>query len=119
VGKGGILIDTKTGRKWEFVTPRGIFTIISKTINPIWCKPDWAFIEEKKPIPLPGAPERNVLGELGQYALDLGFGYKIHGTLNEDMLGRPVSHGCIRLGAADLEYIFKRAKINKTPVYVY
>ena len=119
VGKGGILRDKKTGRKWEFVTPKGIFTIKNKTENPLWFKPDWAFIEEKKEIPLPFAPERKVEGELGKYALDLGFGYKIHGTQKEELLGRAVSHGCIRLGADDLEYIYKNTKINKTLVYVY
>lgn len=119
VGRGGILRDKKTGRKWEFITPKGIFTIKNKTENPLWFKPDWAFIEEKKEIPHPFAPERKVEGELGKYALDLGFGYKIHGTQKEELLGRAVSHGCIRLGADDLEYIYKNAKINKTLVYVY
>ncbi|MEW6558164.1 MAG: L,D-transpeptidase [Elusimicrobiota bacterium] len=119
VGKGGILTDKKTKRKWEFSTPKGIFIIKSKVENPIWFKPDWAFVEEKKEIPLPGAPERKVKGELGKYAMDLGFGYKIHGTLKEEFLGRAVSHGCVRLGADDLEYIYKIAKINKTTIYVY
>jgi L,D-transpeptidase ErfK/SrfK len=120
VGKGGLLIDKKTGRRWEFVTPRGIFTIKSKTENPVWIKPDWAFIEEKKEIPPPDAiKERTVEGELGKYALDLGFGYKIHGTLREELLGRAVSHGCIRLGAEDLKYIYDIIKINKTIIYVY
>ncbi len=119
VGRGGILTDKKTGRKWEFVTPKGIFTIKNKTENPLWFKPDWAFIEEKKEIPLPNATERRVEDELGKYALDLGFGYKIHGTQKEELLGRAVSHGCIRLGADDLEYIYKNTKINKTLVYVY
>lgn len=119
VGRGGILRDKKTGRKWEFITPKGIFTIKNKTENPLWFKPDWAFIEEKKEIPLPNAPERKVEGELGKYALDLGFGYKIHGTQKEELLGLAVSHGCIRLGANDLEYIYKNTKINKTLIYVY
>lgn len=119
VGRGGILTDTKTGRKWEFVTPRGIFTVKNKTLNPLWFKPDWAFIEEKKEIPLPGAQERKVAGELGKCAIDLGFGYKIHGTQREELLGRAVSHGCIRLGAEDLEFIYKNTKTNKTLVYVY
>lgn len=119
VGKGGVLADKKTGRKWEFFTPRGVFILKSKIKDPIWIKPDWAFIEEKKEIPLPGVPERKVEGEIGKYAIDLGFGYKIHGTKNEELLGRAASHGCIRLGADDLEYIFQISKVNKTFVYVY
>ncbi|MFH0948113.1 MAG: L,D-transpeptidase [Elusimicrobiota bacterium] len=119
VGRGGILSDKKTGRKWEFITPKGIFTVKNKTENPLWFKPDWAFIEEQKEIPPPNSPERKMEGELGKYALDLGFGYKIHGTQKEELLGRAVSHGCIRLGADDLEYIYANTKINKTLIYVY
>ncbi|MDD5687613.1 MAG: L,D-transpeptidase [Elusimicrobia bacterium] len=119
VGKGGTIVDKKTGRKWEFITPRGVFVIKSKIENPIWVKPDWAFLEDKKDIPLLNAPERRVEGELGKYAMDLGFGYKIHGTQKEEFLGRAVSHGCIRLGAVDLEYIYNIVKINKTVVYIY
>lgn len=118
-GKGGVLKDKKTGRKWEFVTPKGTFTVKSKITDPIWIKPDWAFIEEKKEIPPIEDPSRRVEGELGKYALDMGFGYKIHGTKKEELLGRPVSHGCIRLDAEDLEYVYNFIKIGKTNIYIY
>ena len=50
--------------------------------------------------PIPKNPaDRLEYGSLGEYALYFGNGYMIHGTLYERLLGRPVSHGCIRVGA--------------------
>jgi L,D-transpeptidase YbiS len=42
----------------------------------------------------------------------------IHGTLYERSLGMSVTHGCVRLGAADLEAIWKAAPVG-TKVYMY
>ncbi len=118
VGRGGILTDKVTGRRWEFVTPRGQFEIREKIENPIWTKPDWAFVEEKKPVPPPNDPSRNVAGELGAYVFNLGDGYLIHGTLNESVLGHSVSHGCVRLGAADLKRLYETVP-RGAKVYIY
>jgi L,D-transpeptidase ErfK/SrfK len=118
VGKGGILTDKATGRRWEFVTPRGQFDIREIIRKPLWVKPDWAFVEEHKPIPPPGDPSRTVEGELGGYVFNLGDGYLIHGTIDESVLGRPVSHGCVRLGAKDLERLYQTVP-RWTRVYIY
>ena len=118
VGKGGTIKDKKTGRSWQFVTPRGEFRIITKIDSPAWIKPDWAFVENREPVPPPGDPSRKVEGELGKYALDIGDGFLIHGTKNEEALGRPVSHGCIRLGAEALEKLYKAVSVG-TKVYIY
>ena len=107
VGRGGRLVDAKSGRKWEFVTPRGEFRVIGKGLNPKWRKPDWAYVEAREPVPPPEDPSRLVEGELGAYVLNLGDGYLIHGTKSEELLGRPASHGCVRVGAADLEKLYK------------
>ena len=107
VGRGGTLADAKSGRKWEFVTPRGEFRVIGKNLNPRWRKPDWAYVEAGEPVPPPEDPARMVEGELGAYVLNLGDGYLIHGTKSEELLGRPASHGCVRVGAADLEKLYK------------
>ncbi len=118
VGRGGILTDKATGRRWEFVTPRGQFDIREKIDAPLWRKPDWAFVEEKKPVPPPDDPSRMVAGELGAYVFNLGDGYLIHGTLNEAVLGHSVSHGCVRLGAVDLKRLFETVP-KWTRVYIY
>ncbi|MFA5975563.1 MAG: L,D-transpeptidase [Elusimicrobiota bacterium] len=118
VGRGGFLKDKVTGRRWEFVTPRGQFEILGKIEKPIWTKPDWAFVENGEIIPPPDDLKRQVEGELGAYVLNLGDGYLIHGTKNEALLGRSVSHGCVRLGAEDLKRLYETVP-RGVRVYIY
>jgi L,D-transpeptidase YbiS len=117
-GSGMILKEgSQGGRKWVFDTPRGLFRVQNRVEAPVWKKPDWAFVEEGKPIPK-NSSDRFEYGTLGEYALYLGKGYMIHGTLYERLLGRSVTHGCIRLGKEDLRVVWKAAPIG-TPVYIY
>ena len=116
-GSGRFLPDPPRNREWTFDTPKGLFRIQKKIVNPLWIKPDWAFIEEGEPLPKK-AKEREAPGELGDYAMDLGDGYLIHGTLYERSLGMSVTHGCVRVGAKDLDVIFHAVRIG-TPVYIY
>ena len=116
-GSGMVLKEGAKGRVWVFDTPRGRFEVLSKTENPVWKKPDWAFVEEGEPIPKDPA-DRLEYGSLGAYALYFGNGYMIHGTLYERLLGRPVSHGCIRLGKDPLRQLYGQAPLG-TPVYIY
>lgn len=105
-------------RSWLFKTPRGRMTILSKTERPVWSKPDWAFIEEGLPVPKAGDPSRYERGVLGDYALRMADGYLLHGTLYQRLLGMPVTHGCIRLGDADLEVVFHTLPVGAY-VYIY
>lgn len=57
-------------------------------------------------IPPFGTRNRQVEGELGRYALDLGDGYMIHGTPDPRSIGRAVTHGCIRLGDLDIAWLY-------------
>jgi len=116
-GSGSILEEPGGERKWIFDTPRGEFQVKSKIVDPTWVKPDWAFIEEGKDVPKnPG--ERLEAGVLGDYALGFGEGYFIHGTLYKRLLGRSVTHGCIRVGDKDLKALYQAASIG-TKIYVY
>lgn len=103
--------------QWVFDTPRGFFTIQSKLLNPVWVKPDWAFVEAGVPVPRNPA-ERLEPGVLGEYALGFGQGYFIHGTLYARLLGKNVTHGCIRLNDEDLRTVYKAAKIG-TPIMIF
>jgi lipoprotein-anchoring transpeptidase ErfK/SrfK len=116
-GSGNVLVDPVGGRTWTFDTPRGQFQVRSKVKDPIWIKPDWAFIEEGEPIPAKGADraEANVMGD---YALGLGRGYFLHGTLYKRLLGRNVSHGCVRLGDEDIEFLYRTAALG-TKVIIF
>lgn len=116
-GSGRALSDPVRRRLWVFDTPRGEFFIRNKYPNPVWVKPDWAFLEEGEPVPRDLAA-RLAPTELGAYAMDLGDGYLIHGTLYERALGLSITHGCVRLGDRDLETVYKSVRIG-TPVYIY
>lgn len=117
-GSGTILDKPdQPGAHWVFDTPRGAFTIQSKLTNPVWVKPDWAFLEEGLAIPTDPA-ERVESGILGDYALGFGKGYFIHGTLYTRLLGKNVTHGCIRLNDEDLRAVYKLAKIG-TPLMIF
>lgn len=116
-GSGLELDDPAGGRKWVFETPRGEFRILAKLVSPVWRKPDWAFIEEGKQPPEDPAA-RLEEGVLGDYALAFGNGYFIHGTLYTRLIGKNVTHGCIRLGDRDLETLFKRVHLG-TPVLIF
>jgi lipoprotein-anchoring transpeptidase ErfK/SrfK len=116
-GSGNVLQEPNGQRRWVFDTPRGEFSVQSKLRDPVWLKPDWAFIEEGKAIPNDNN-ERIEEGMLGDYALGFGDGYFIHGTLYTRMLGRNVTHGCIRVGDEDLEFVFKAVTMG-SKIYIY
>ena len=109
----------RKGRKvWWFRTPRGRHEVVRKIVDPVWTKPDWAFVEEGKPIPPPDSPARKERGTMGKYALDLGDRVMIHGTNDPKSIGRRVSHGCIRLPNDMLSVLWKEAQVG-TPVYIF
>lgn len=117
-GSGTILDKPgQPGSQWVFDTPRGGFTIQSRLTNPVWVKPDWAFLEEGMSVPSNPA-ERVEPGILGDYALGFGKGYFIHGTLYPRLLGKNVTHGCIRLSDDDLKTVYKLAKVG-TPLMIF
>lgn len=115
----GIILDKPGDRsdQWIFDTPRGEFSIQSKLTNPVWVKPDWAFIEEGLIVPKNPA-ERVEQGVLGEYALGFGKGYFIHGTLYTRLLGKNVTHGCIRLSDGDLKSVYQLARVG-TPIMIF
>ncbi len=103
---------------WWFRTPRGRHTVVRKVKDPVWSKPDWAFVEEGKPVPPPDSPLRKEKGTMGKYALDLGDRVMIHGTNDPKSIGRRVSHGCIRLPNDMLKLLWKEVEVG-TEVYIF
>jgi L,D-transpeptidase YbiS len=116
-GTGILLRDPRNGKQWVFDTPLGERVVERKVKHPVWAKPDWAFVEEGL-LPPTDPNERFDDVSLGDYALYIGDGYIIHGTLFKSLLGRRVTHGCIRLGDEDLEFLYRHAPIG-TRVYLY
>jgi|CXWL01.1.fsa_nt_gi L,D-transpeptidase YbiS len=105
-GSGAVVRDPRNGRLWIFNTPTGERRVQSKQRDPVWKKPDWAFVEEGY-LPPKKASLKVDDFSLGDYALYLGDGYIIHGTVFQTLLGQAITHGCIRLGDKDLEYVYQ------------
>lgn len=103
---------------WLFRTPRGHLKVLRKIEDPVWRKPDWAFIEAGEKVPPPDSPKRLIKNHLGKYALDLGEGIMIHGTDDPKSIGKRASHGCIRLPNKMLAVVYKAAKVG-TDVFVF
>jgi lipoprotein-anchoring transpeptidase ErfK/SrfK len=112
------MLQTAGNKKWIFKTPKGKYWIRGKTTNPVWKKPDWAFVEEGLPIPSKDDFSRYEYGVLGDYALAIGDGYLIHGTIYKRFLGMPVTHGCVRLNDEDLKAVFNTLSIG-SKVYIF
>lgn len=116
-GSGDVLEETGGTRKWIFDTPRGEFSVTSKLVNPTWIKPDWAFIEEGEKPPAK-FDDRVDNDSLGDYALGFGDGFFIHGTLYTRLLGRNVTHGCVRVGDKDLKDVFQTVPLGAR-IYIF
>jgi hypothetical protein len=71
-------------------------------------------------MPPMGTTQRQVTNALGPYKLDLGEGYLIHGTHedNSSSIGQAVSHGCVRMRNADLSVLYELVSPG-TPVFIY
>ena len=72
------------------------------------------FIRTGKALIVPplGFKQRRLEKTLGRYRLNIGDGYALHGTLAKGQLGRSVSHGCVRLGDADIERLFQMSHVG-------
>jgi lipoprotein-anchoring transpeptidase ErfK/SrfK len=112
------MLKTQGEKKWVFKTPKGKYWIQGKISSPVWRRPDWAFVEEGLPIPPPNDPSRWEYGVLGDYALSIGDGYLIHGTIYKRFLGMPVTHGCVRLNDEDLEAVYNALSIG-SKVFIF
>lgn len=83
-------------------SPIGTFTIEHRVVNP-------TYYHHGRVIP-PGPAN-----PVGNRWMGLSVrGYGIHGTNNPRSIGKAASHGCIRMGKADLEMLFAQVKTGDT-----
>lgn len=111
VGTGGSLRRAE-GEAWDFSTPTGVFEIGRKKKDPVWYAPDWYYVERDLPIPPAYSPARYRRGILGDYALYLSDEIAIHGTEDENSVGRASSHGCLRMRNADIAIVFPLVQVG-------
>ena len=69
-------------------------------------------------VPPFGTNQRRYQGVLGDFRLNLGDGYALHGTDQPASIGRSASHGCIRLLNKDIATLYEIVPVG-TAVYVY
>lgn len=93
---------------WD--TPTGDTKIIEKRKDPTWTVPASIRAQDPKlPAVVPAGPDN----PLGQYAMNLGWpGYLIHGTNHPYSIGRPSSHGCMRLYPEDIQALFGQSQVG-------
>jgi murein L,D-transpeptidase YcbB/YkuD len=79
-------------------TPTGEARVRRVVWNPTWTPPDAEWARDERPA----APGPN--NPMGRVKIHLFRDYYVHGTpaRNERLLGRPASHGCIRMRNADV-----------------
>ncbi len=96
---------------WD--TPVGSTLISGKRENPIWIPPPSIRAQTPSlPKVVPAGPNN----PLGRHALYLGWErLLIHGTNDPSSIGKPVSHGCIRMYPEDAAVLFEQVTIG-TPV---
>jgi L,D-transpeptidase ErfK/SrfK len=109
------------GRR-EFPTPRGVFHVRGKSVNPTWGVPESIRREHLRER---GDGRRFIKGgdpdnPLGKYRLELDRSlYRIHGTNFPWGIGRLVSHGCVQLYPEDIEHLFPLVPIGTRVEFVY
>ena len=55
-------------------------------------------------VPPLGTANRRIDGELGNFRLDMGGGYLLHGTASGETPRSAITHGCVRVGDDDLQW---------------
>jgi L,D-transpeptidase ErfK/SrfK len=107
-------------RDWR--TPRGQFRILDKTVNPSWNIPEsirQEHIRERgdaRTFIAGGDPEN----PLGKYRMRLTTPiYSIHGTNMPWGVGKPASHGCVRMYPEDIELLFPMVAVQTPVTLVY
>lgn len=95
----------------KYATPAGTYTFSTATWNPWWHPPKSEWARDEKPEP-PGWEN-----PMGRVKLNFTELYYVHGTpkINEDALGIPASHGCVRMANHDVIELAKLVHQYATP----
>jgi lipoprotein-anchoring transpeptidase ErfK/SrfK len=95
-------------------TPRGLYNVQNKAIDPAWHVPNSAWAGELAGKVIPGGTAENPIKArwMGIFA-----GAGIHGTSEEGSIGSAASHGCIRMRIAEVKQLYPQVDVG-TPVYI-
>jgi lipoprotein-anchoring transpeptidase ErfK/SrfK len=96
----------KAGKQWA-----GSSYIDAKYISPAWeAPPDIRQERPSLPLVIPGGSPQNPMGVAAMTLA--GTDYAIHGTNQPNLIGRFVSHGCIRMFNEDVTDLFGRVGVG-------
>lgn len=97
-----------------YPTPRGLFAVKLKQVNPSWSVPNSGWAGELAGQTIPGGDSRNpIVSRWIGFTGAVGF----HGTNDLSSLGSSASHGCIRMAPWAVRHLYRRVRIG-TPVFV-
>jgi lipoprotein-anchoring transpeptidase ErfK/SrfK len=95
-------------------TPRGLYRIQDKQVNPAWHVPRRAWAGSLQGQTIPGGAPDNPLKARW---MGIANGVGIHGTAEDWSIGSRASHGCIRMHVSDVIDLFDRVAVG-TPVLI-
>jgi lipoprotein-anchoring transpeptidase ErfK/SrfK len=95
-------------------TPRGLFNIQNKQVDPVWSVPNSDWAGDLAGTTVPGGTPENPLKARWMGISD---GAGIHGTDDVGSLGSAASHGCIRMAIPDVIDLYDRVDVG-APIYI-
>lgn len=93
----------------EYDTKEGDFKIYNKNVNPRWWLAEWLEDNPNAQPYLPYIEDRS--NPLGTRFMPFFGEYGIHGTNEPMLIGRHVSHGCVRMQITNNEELFKSVNL--------
>jgi lipoprotein-anchoring transpeptidase ErfK/SrfK len=97
-----------------YPTPRGLFSIANKAVNPPWTAPNSPWAGAYRNETVAGGSAENPLKARWMGIVN---GVGIHGTGEPGSIGSRASHGCIRMTVPDVIDLYPRVPIG-TPVLI-
>ncbi|QDU82378.1 Putative L,D-transpeptidase YkuD [Polystyrenella longa] len=76
-------------------SPIGTFQVQNKLKDPVYYGPDGLVIQNDDPE-----------NPLGEFWIDIGDSYGLHGTIDPESIGKAESKGCIRMLSGDIEEVY-------------
>jgi lipoprotein-anchoring transpeptidase ErfK/SrfK len=95
-------------------TPRGLFNIQNKQVDPVWSVPNSDWAGDLAGTVVPGGIPENPLKARWMGIHD---GAGLHGTDDVGSLGSAASHGCIRMAIPDVIDLYDRVEVGD-PIYI-
>ena len=116
LGMDRCLPESRGGRC--YYTPSGNYQIKRKFSNAdgiVWCIPKK--MEAEYPYKITDE-NRCKRGPFGKHALNIGGSYAIHGTDRPDLIGKKVSHGCVRAANQDMAKIYNMMDVGDKVIII-